>query len=61
MAERMAKKVAARRRPMTLEPMPPNERRIIHMTLRNDVDVYTQSTGEGKRRKVQILPKQPLN
>ncbi len=57
MAERMAKKVAARHRPMTLEPMPPNERRIIHMTLRNDDEVYTESTGEGKRRKVRILPK----
>ncbi len=57
MAERMAKKVAARHSPMTLEPMPPNERRIIHMTLRNDEEVYTQSTGEGKRRKVRILPK----
>lgn len=57
MAERMAKKVAARHSPMTLEPMPPNERRIIHMTLRDDAEVYTQSTGEGKRRKVRILPK----
>jgi spoIIIJ-associated protein len=57
LAERMAQKVAARRRPVSLEPMPPHERRIIHMTLRNDKDVYTQSTGEGKRRKVRILPK----
>ncbi|MCP4428232.1 MAG: protein jag [Chloroflexi bacterium] len=57
MAERMGQKVAARHRPMTLEPMPPNERRIIHMTLRDNEDVYTESTGEGKRRKVQILPK----
>lgn len=57
LAERMAQKVTARRRPVSLEPMPPHERRIIHMTLRNDKDVYTQSTGEGKRRKVRILPK----
>jgi spoIIIJ-associated protein len=57
LAERMAKKVAARRRPVSLEPMPPHERRIIHMTLRDDKEVYTQSTGEGKRRKVRILPK----
>ncbi len=57
MAERMAQKVVARHRPMTLEPMPPNERRIIHITLREDKNVYTQSTGEGKRRKVRILPK----
>jgi spoIIIJ-associated protein len=57
LAERMAKKVSARRRPVSLEPMPPHERRIIHMTLRNEEDVYTQSTGEGRRRKVRILPK----
>ena len=57
LAERMAQKVVARRRPVSLEPMPPHERRIIHMTLRNDKEVYTQSTGEGKRRKVRILPK----
>jgi spoIIIJ-associated protein len=57
MAERMAQKVVARHRPVTLEPMPPNERRIIHMTLRNDENVYTESTGEGKRRKVRIYPK----
>jgi spoIIIJ-associated protein len=57
LAERMAQKVVARRRPVSLEPMPPHERRIIHMTLRNYETVYTQSTGEGKRRKVRILPK----
>lgn len=57
LAERMAQKVVTRRRPVSLEPMPPHERRIIHMTLRNDKAVYTQSTGEGKRRKVRILPK----
>lgn len=57
LAERMAKKVITRRRPVSLEPMPPHERRIVHMTLRDDEAVYTQSTGEGKRRKVRILPK----
>jgi spoIIIJ-associated protein len=57
LAERMAKKVVARRRPVSLEPMPPHERRIIHLTLRNDKEVFTESTGEGKRRKVRILPK----
>jgi spoIIIJ-associated protein len=57
LAERMAKKVHGRRRPISLEPMPPHERRVIHMTLRDDDSVYTQSTGEGKRRRVRILPK----
>ncbi len=57
LAERMARKVAARQRPATLEPMPPHERRIIHITLRDSDEVYTQSVGEGRRRKVRIIPK----
>lgn len=57
LAERMAQKVLQRKRPISLEPMPPYERRVIHMTLRNNAGVYTQSVGEGRRRKVRILPK----
>ncbi|MGD2077823.1 MAG: RNA-binding cell elongation regulator Jag/EloR [Chloroflexota bacterium] len=56
LANRMADKAVRAGRPMTLEPMPPNERRIIHLTLRQDDRVYTESTGEGKRRKVRIYP-----
>ena len=57
LAERMATKALNRRRPVSLEPMPPHERRIIHMTLRDHDSVYTQSRGEGNRRRVRILPK----
>jgi len=57
LAERMADKVIKRGRPVSLEPMPPHERRIIHMTLRDYDEVTTHSVGEGKRRKVRILPK----
>ena len=57
LAERMAKKVVQRGQPIGLEPMPPNERRIIHMTLREHDEVYTESFGEGNRRKVRIIPK----
>ncbi len=56
LAERMAGKVIKRGRPVSLEPMPPHERRIIHMTLRENDAVYTKSVGEGKHRKVRILP-----
>lgn len=56
LAERMADKVVNRGNPMTLEPMPPNERRIIHLTLRDDDRVYTESFGEGRQRKVGIYP-----
>ena len=57
LAERMAKKVLAKSRPVTLEPMPPFERRIIHMTLRESDQVTTSSVGEGDRRRVRIYPK----
>jgi spoIIIJ-associated protein len=57
LAERMADKVVSNGKPLNLEPMPPNERRIIHMTLREHSKVYTQSRGEGNRRQVRILLK----
>lgn len=58
LAERMAKKVVAEGRPVTLEPMPAHERRIVHMALRYHESVTTESTGEGSRRKVVIVPKE---
>jgi spoIIIJ-associated protein len=57
MAERMADKAVKRGSPVTLEAMPAHERRIIHMALRGSPDVTTESTGEGKRRRVRIYPK----
>lgn len=57
LAQRSASQVAQSGRPLSLEPMPANERRIIHLTLRDNADVYTESTGDGSKRKVQILPK----
>ncbi len=56
LAERMADQVRETGDVTTLEPMPAYERRIIHITLRDDPDVYTESTGEGEGRKVQIFP-----
>jgi len=56
LADRMASKVVKRGQPMTLEPMPPNERRIIHITLRDDERVHTESFGDGRQRKVRIYP-----
>jgi spoIIIJ-associated protein len=56
LAERMAERVAAEGRPLTLEPMPPHERRIVHLALRDHDSVTTESTGEGRHRKVVILP-----
>ena len=59
----MANKVAARvietNRSVTLEPMPPADRRIVHTTLADNPRVMTESTGERDNRKVTIMPKNP--
>ena len=57
LAGRMADRVRRSRRPMTLEPMPANERRIIHIALSEDSSVVTGSVGEGDERKVVIRPR----
>jgi spoIIIJ-associated protein len=40
-----------------MEPMPPYERRIIHVELRNHPRVTTESVGQGDRRRVTVIPK----
>lgn len=57
LALRSADQVASTGRALALEPMPPSERRIIHIALREHPAVYTESSGEGERRKIQIVPK----
>lgn len=61
LAHRMAENVKTKGTPFTLEPMPPYERRIVHMALANHSAVYTESIGEGESRKVVIKPKRPSN
>ena len=58
LALNLAEQVKLRHRSMTLEPMPSDERRIIHLTLSDHPDVITQSTGEGNSRKVVISLKE---
>lgn len=57
LAQRMAERVAATRKPVALEPMPPNERRIVHLTLRDHPVVTTESVGRDEDRKVTIILK----
>ena len=57
LARRMADRVKQSHQPITLEAMPPHERRIVHITLRDHPSVKTQSIGEGEHRRVMILPK----
>jgi len=57
LALRLADQVQRSQRLITLEPMPSDERRIIHLALANHPDVVTQSMDEGITRKVVILVK----
>ncbi|MDQ4099360.1 MAG: protein jag, partial [Chloroflexota bacterium] len=57
LAERVARQVARSQRPIVLEPMPPNERRIVHLTLQAHPDVTTQSSGEGNQRRITVQPR----
>jgi spoIIIJ-associated protein len=57
LALRMAERVKQSGTPITLEPMPPYERRIVHLTLSDHPDVSTVSIGEGEERRVVISAK----
>ncbi|HEX6797762.1 MAG TPA: RNA-binding cell elongation regulator Jag/EloR [Ktedonobacterales bacterium] len=59
MALRVANQVRRSGQPVALEAMPPNERRIIHMTLAETGDISTESTGEGDQRRVVVSLKDP--
>lgn len=56
LAERVARQVARSGRSIVLEPMPPNERRVIHLTLKQHPDVATHSEGEGNSRRITVEP-----
>ncbi len=57
LARRMADQAVHTGKRQTLEPMPANERRIIHMELSSHAQVVTESTGDEPNRKVTIVPK----
>jgi spoIIIJ-associated protein len=51
-----AEKVKQTRRPFHFNPMNSRERRIIHLSLRNETDIRSESTGTGPFRQVVVLP-----
>lgn len=57
LAYRLADRVKLRGEKVVLEPMSPHERKIIHITLQDDLRVTTFSEGEEPFRKVIIAPK----
>lgn len=56
LAERVARQVARSKRSIVLEPMPANERRVIHLTLKQHPEVATHSDGEGSARRITVEP-----
>lgn len=57
LAERLAVQVAKSGEPHELQPMPPAERRIIHIALKENPDVMSESVGEGAARRLVIRPR----
>lgn len=57
LGRKMAEQALQTGRRQVLEPMPANERRIIHLELREHPDVITESAGDEPNRKVTITPK----
>lgn len=55
MVRRVAHEVQKTKTNVTLDPMPADERRVIHNTLTNMPNIRTESTGFGKNRQVQII------
>ena len=56
LARRMADQAISTGRKQVLEPMTASERRIVHIELRENSLVSTESVGEDPRRKVTIIP-----
>lgn len=56
MAERLGKECVSRGKVIVMDPLPPRERRVIHMALARFHGVSTQSEGEGEERRIKIIP-----
>ena len=58
LASRAAEKVKQTRQEIVLDPMPPRDRRIIHVTLQSDEHIRTYSRGEGMMRRVAVTTRE---
>ena len=56
MAQREAKRAVEQGKVITLRPMSARDRRVVHLSLAKLDTVTTASSGEGTRRRVQIIP-----
>ncbi len=60
MAVRMSLRARKSLKPVAFNPMPANERRIIHLILAEDKEVYTKSYGEGPLRRIIVYPRKAM-
>ncbi len=60
MALKMSQKAKRTLKPVSFNPMPPQERRIIHLILAEDKEVYTKSYGEGALRRIIVYPRRGM-
>lgn len=58
LALRLGERAKRRRKTITLSPMSPRDRRVIHLTLQEDPLVTTKSMGRGYFRQVTIIPEE---
>ena len=56
LAQMASKKVISFRKPLSLQPMIPRERRIVHLALAGIEGVRSESNGEGDNRSITIYP-----
>ena len=56
LAQMASKKVISFQKPLSLQPMIPRERRIVHLALADIEGVHSQSSGEGENRSITIYP-----
>ncbi len=56
LARRMAEQAKKKRKVVTLNPMSPRDRRIVHLILQDDTGLSTKSSGKGYFRKLIIIP-----
>ena len=61
LASRMAEKASRTKKPVTIGQMSSYERRIVHLALKEDSRVRTQSKGDGYLRKLVIFPVRKSN
>ena len=56
-----ANKVKETKQEIVLDPMPPRDRRVVHLALQSDKHVHTYSRGEGLMRYIVVTPREESN